>query len=235
MSVSLSAPMPATAGPARPRRLARVTGALYLALAALGMVGPLTIQSLLVVGDPGSTAANVASSSGRFVLAQAAWIAIVVVDVVISVGLYVLLRRFGRRLSALAAGFRILYSVVMAALLVNLFDAGRLLLGGTPTTGDMSRAQSALETFSAGFLVALVLFGFHLVLLGGLFLRSTYLPPVLSLLVVIAGLGYVIDSLGKLTTESYAGTLSTAVMVPAMIGEMGLALWLTVRGVRLAD
>ena len=236
MSLSATGPMPITtpptaSRPTAPRRLARGIGVLYLLLTGLAMVGPLTIQSLTVVGDPSATAANVAASSGRFALALAAWVAIVVVDVVIALGLYVLLRHVGKGLSMLAAGFRILYSVVMAGLMVNLFEAGHLLLADSPTSADMDRAQAALETFGTGFLVALVFFSVHLVLVGALFLRTSYLPRLLSLFVVLAGAGYMIDSLAKLTVDSYGGVLAAVVLTPAMIGEVGLALWLTIRGV----
>ncbi len=67
-----------------------------------------------------------------------------------------------------------------------------------------------------------------------LFWRSSYLPRVLSVLVAVAGAGYVIDSLAKLTVDSYGGALAMVVLTPAMIGEIGLALWLTIRGVRRA-
>ncbi len=234
MSLTVAEPMPATGPVAEPRRLARGIGVLYLLLAVLGMVGPLTVQSLLVPGDASATAANVAGSSGRFGLALGAWVTIVVVDVLISVAFYVLLRHVGQGLSMLTAAFRIVYSVVVAALLVFLFEAGRLLLTGSPSVAEMERAQIALETFSAGFLVALVFFGVHLVLLSRLLFRSSYVPRALSVLVALAGAGYVFDSLAKLTWESYGGALGVIVMVPAIVGEIGLGLWLTIRGVRSA-
>jgi len=45
---------------------------------------------------------------------------------------------------------------------------------------------------------------------------------------------FAVDSLAKLTVDSYGGVLAAVVLTPAMIGEVGLALWLTIRGVRRA-
>jgi cytochrome c biogenesis protein CcdA len=56
-------------------------------------------------------------------------------------------------------------------------------------------ALAALDTFSVGFLLALVLFGVHLVALGALLYRSHYLPRVLGVLLVAAGMGYIADGL----------------------------------------
>lgn len=114
-------------------RLARVTGLLYLVLAALGMFSPLVLDSLVVPGDAQATADNVRGSRWLFAGSLVTWLAIGAVDVAISVTFYLLLRPVSHMLSLLAA---------------------------------------ALDTFSVGFLVALVLFGAHLLALGFLLHRS---------------------------------------------------------------
>jgi hypothetical protein len=211
--------------------LARVTGAMYVALAVLGMLGPLTLESLLVVGDAEATAAEVKGSTGLFTASIGAWVTIVAVDVAISGTLYQLLAPAGRLLSLVSSAFRLTYSVLVGALLVHLFQA-RDALDGDPTATDRELGLQSLKTFSSGFLVALVFFGIHLALLGTLLLRSGYLPTVIGGLVLAAGFGYVVDSLASLTTDGYGGVLPVVLLTPAVLGEVGLALWLLVKGVR---
>lgn len=221
--------------PMSPKRLARITGALYLVLAVLGMLGPLTIESMVVPGDAAATADNIAASSTQWGISLAAWVIIVAVDVAISVLLYALLAPVSRTQSFLAAAFRVTYSVVMGALLVDLFSAHQLLRW--PGQGDTAETQALLhlETFADGFLAALVFFGIHLVFLGWLFGRSGYLPRFFGPLLMVAGAAYVVDSLAKLTVDGYGGMIHNGLMVPAVLGEIGLTLWLLIKGVRTSQ
>ncbi len=236
---AIATPLPRSAGPTAPaamspRRLARLTGVLYVLLVGLGMMGPLTLESMLVPGDAAATAANLRDGLTAYNLSLVAWLVIVAVDVAISLMLYVLLVPVSRGLALAAAAFRMVYSVVLGALLVELFVAHRLLTPetGVPDAEAQRQALAALETFSAGFLVALVFFGVHLVLLGVLLYRSRYVPRLLAVLLVAAGLGYAVDSLASLTVDSYGGALAAVLLTPAVVGEVGLTLWLLVKGVR---
>jgi hypothetical protein len=53
-----------------------------------------------------------------------------------------------------------------------------------------------------------VVFGFHLLVLGYLIFKSGYLPKLLGILVVVAGLGYQIDSFGLFLFPNYSMTIS---------------------------
>lgn len=214
------------------QRLAKTTGWLTLALAGLGMLGPLSLESLVIPGNAAATAASVTGSPWLLNLGLGAWIGIVVLDVLLSVTLYLLLTPAGRFLALVTAAFRLVYSAMIGALLVLPFLARTLLV---EDSGDVSSRQSqalaALEAFDVGFLVALVIFGFHLMVLGWLLFRSGYVPRVLSCLVVAAGLGYVGDSLFQLMTASGGGWLSAVLLTAAIVGELGLAVWLVTKGV----
>ncbi len=213
------------------RGLARIAGALSIALAVFAMMGPLTLEALLVPGDAAATAANIASSPA-YALSLGAWVVIVALDVALSVVLLVLLSPAGRSLSLLAAALRLVYSAALAALLTHLFSAHRLLTPeSAPSATAQERALEGLETFSDGFLVALVFFGLHLVALGVLFYRSRAIPRVLGLLLIAAGVGYVVDSSASLTVNGYGGIAAALLLTPAVLGEVGLALWLVVKGV----
>jgi Domain of unknown function (DUF4386) len=219
------------------RRLTRATGLLYLALAVLGMFSAMVLESLVVPGDAQATADSILGSRWLFGSSLVTWVVVVLADVAISVTLYLLLRPVSHTLSLLAAALRLVYSAVLAAVLLNLFDAFRLLTGaqGAAGLGESQRqamALAALDTFSAGFLLALVLFGVHLLLLGSLLCRSRYVPRVLGALLVAAGVGYIADSLAGLMLADHGGLVSAVLLTPAVVGELGLTAWLLLRGVR---
>jgi hypothetical protein len=218
------------------QRLARATGLLYLALAVLGMFSAMVLESLVVPDDARATADSLLGSRWLFGASLVTWLAVVALDVALSVTLYLLLRPVSHTLSLLAAAFRLVYSAVLAAVLLNLFDASLLLTGTQRAAGlgeqqRQAMALASIDSFSTGFLLALVLFGVHLVTLGFLLHRSRYVPRVVGVLLVAAGVGYVVDSLAGLFVAGHGGLVSAVLLAPAVVGEVGLTAWLLLRGV----
>ena len=178
-----------TAG--RSSGLARVTGLLYLVLAVFGMFSAIMLESLVVPGD--------ARGHGRQHPRRA--VAVRRQSRGLAGGPRRRCCRRGHPLPAAQAGQPRALAPrgslpprlcgVLGAVLLNLYDAFRLLTGAgarrVSTRKRQTMALAALETFSAGFLLALVLFGVHLLLLGFLLYRSRYVPRVLGVLLVAAG------------------------------------------------
>jgi hypothetical protein len=217
-------------------RLGRVTGLLFLVLAIFGMFAVLTLESLVVAGDAATTAANVLGSRWLFVGSLVAWLVVLAADIGASVTVYLLLEPVGRALSLVAAAFRLVYSANLGAVLLNLYDAYLLLIGAGRGVGldaqlRQTFALSSLETFSTGFLLALVVFGVHLAAVGVLFYRSRYVPRALGVLLVAAGVGYILDSLATFFVPGHGGLTSAVLVAPVVVGELGVTAWLLVKGV----
>jgi hypothetical protein len=79
--------------------------------------------------------------------------------------------------------------------------------------------------------LSLVFFGCSLFLLGYLVYRSEYLPAILGVLLLIAGSCYVIHSFIQILDPALAGKLFSWSLLPALPAELGLALWVLVKGV----
>jgi hypothetical protein len=78
-----------------------------------------------------------------------------------------------------------------------------------------------------------VCFGIHLALLGSLILTSGYIPKVLGVLLILAGAGYVIDTMANALLANYGDyetTFLLIVAVPSVIGEFAFTIWLLLRG-----
>jgi len=88
-------------------------------------------------------------------------------------------------------------------------------------------ALSFLTVFGFGTSInPLVFFGLHCFLVGLLILRSSYLPRAIGGLMVFAGLGWL-----TFLSPSLAKSLSPFNMLPGILGEASLSVWLLARGV----
>ena len=81
-----------------------------------------------------------------------------------------------------------------------------------------------------GFEIGLFFFSFHLLLLGYLALKSGYVPRILGVLLLVAGLGYLVDSAGLIILPNYPALLTNVLALPNLVGELALVVWLAFKG-----
>lgn len=217
------------------RRAARIAGVSYLAMFLLAIFANFVVrEGMIEPGSPAATVANITESIGLFRLGLVAFLAIFVLDVVIAWALHIVFRDVNRDVSLAAAWFRIVYTVLLGVALMSFFDVLELLGGsgflGT-LTADQVKTQTmlSLSSFESAWLIGLVAFGFHLVLLGGLIVRSGLVSKILGYTLVVAGVAYVADTLARGLLSDYAaveGLFLALVAVPSMVGEGWIGLWL---------
>jgi hypothetical protein len=219
------------------RTSAIVAGLGLLLMAILAPVANFGIlQKLVVLGDAITSANNIMASAGLFRLGICLFLIVAILDVVVAWALYVLLKPVHPSLSLLAAWLRLTYAAVFVSALNNLLIVLQLLNGSDylnafETNQLRAQAMLSLSAFTHGWDMGLAVFGLHLLVLGYVVFKSGNLPRFLGILVVIAGLGYLVDSLGKLLSPSYNLTISLF----TFIGEVLLILWLLWRGVKGFD
>lgn len=92
----------------------------------------------------------------------------------------------------------------------------------------MGCAVGAMNSFRPGTLPvnALVFFGVYCLLIGYLISKSTFLPRVLSILMVIGGLGWL-----TFLSRSLANALTPYNMAPGILAETLLTVWLLIPGI----
>jgi hypothetical protein len=140
----------------------------------------------------------------------------------------------GPVLSALMATFRILTAatVAMSAILFM----GPLVVAasahGFPANSPMADVALALSKLrGTGANAAMVFFGIHLSLLGYLVSRSTFLPRVLGYFLMIAGIGYVANSITRSLGPGLIDPLFPFLAASWAIAEWAFTLWLLVKAV----
>jgi Domain of unknown function (DUF4386) len=217
----------------RQAALASGLGLLLLAiLAAIVNFG--VLQKLIVVGDAQTTAQNIAAAQGLFRLAIGGFFAVAILDVVVAWGLYFVFQSVNRSLSLLAATFRVVYATMLAIAVNNLLGASQLVSGAEFRKAfgtDQLQAQMMvlLGAFQSGWDLALIVFGLHLFVLGILVFRSGKTGlRVLGVLVMAAGLGYLIDGGGKVLVPNYSLTIA----MYTFVGEPLLMFWLLWKAIR---
>jgi Domain of unknown function (DUF4386) len=138
----------------------------------------------------------------------------------------------------LTAWFRLASTALLGVALIFLFPVLRLVSGAGYLTALEAGQLNAhvtvfLEGFNYAWLIGLVCFGIHLALLGSLVLTSGHIPKALGVLLILAGAGYVIDTLANALLANYGDyetTFLLIVAVPSLIGEFAFTVWLLLRG-----
>jgi hypothetical protein len=226
---------PLTRKTVTPRRAARIAGVSYVAIFLLAIFANFVVREGMVDSDnAAATVANITGSIGLFRLGMIAFLVVFVVDVLISWALHMILREVDHDLSLGAAWFRLVYTTFLGVALVFFYQALQLVGDGgvaAAFTADQVNAQAmiAFESFNNVWLVGLVAFGVHLVIIGYLLIRSGYVSKALGYLLIAAGVAYGLDTVAHTLLDNYsdfASVLLVMVAVPSMIGEGWLGLWL---------
>jgi len=133
----------------------------------------------------------------------------------------------GPLLGALNRAASLSYVVVTILLYQLLNPVNRPIALGALAAG-LAGCTISLFSLSAVLHVRdLVLFGIQCVLVGYLIFESTFLPRVLGVLMIIAGLGWL-----TFAWPALAAALTPFNLIPGMIGEGITLVWLLVKGVQ---
>ena len=218
------------------------TGAIVagLGLLIMAILAPIAqfgvMQKLVMPGDAKATVENIMASAALFRTGIFIFLFVAILDVVVAWGLYTLLKPANKRLSLLAGWFRVVYAVIFAVALTNLLNVLQLLNGVDSLKAielDQLYAQGmlSLSAFQSAWDIGLVIFGLHLLVVGYLAFQSGYVPKWLGVLLVIAGIGYMVDSFGKFLVPNYNLTIAGF----TFIGEVLLIFWLLWKGIKGFD
>lgn len=228
---------PQRTGRGAPKLEARLAGAAYLYIVAAGLFVELAVRSALVA--PRDAAATAASILGAEQLYRAGFVAeqmMLACDVIVAVLLYRVLRPAGETLALLAAAFRLTMAAMLGVNALNHFDP-IVWFEHAGAAHELSAAHvqelalHALHVQAAGYSAGLLFFGFSCLFAGAVIMRATFLPRLLGWLLVLAGVCYLVNSLAGFLAPGFARALFPYILVPCLIAELSLGLWLLMAGV----
>lgn len=142
----------------------------------------------------------------------------VVFDVIVAWALYELYK--SHHLSILSTLFRMMHAAIMGVAIFALPVALRA------TSAEEVLMQ--VDIFNFIWLIGLLFFGIHLMLLARILAR----PKIIAIFLSIAGAMYMLDTVAHFLLpdyDAYASIFLALVAIPSIVGEMSLALWLLLK------
>src|SRR6476620_9383355 len=168
-----------------PKKLARLAGVFYLMDVAFGP-GMYALRKLVVMGDAAKTASNILAHTTLYQLGFAGNLIAIATYVAVTALFYELFKPVNRTVSLLAAFFSLMGCAILGVGCV-LYLAPLLALasGQAPAL-----ALLLLKLYAQSFNTSIVFFSLYCLLIGYLIFRSTFLPRILGVGMMLAGLGW---------------------------------------------
>jgi Domain of unknown function (DUF4386) len=216
---------------------AKVVGFTYLIAMATSMFAELYARAPLIVGGNAmQTAMNIAASERLFRIGSVIHLLTFASDAVLAVALYVILRPINRNVALLAASWRLVDCSILAVNMLNDFAVLRLVSGADylrafDTKQLQSMARLLISVEAAGFQIGFVFLGLGSTVFSYLWLTSRYIPRALAVWGIFSSLVLAVFTLAIMVFPAMAA-MGLSYMAPMFFYEVGLGLWLLVKGLR---
>lgn len=209
------------------RSTALVIGISLLVMAVAAGIAFGAIHSTLIdISQAEQTMDNLQANLSQWYMEILFWVVIIITDLLVSWGIFHYFKKESMKLSAMTAGFRVIYTVILAAAVSQLVAVSSSVQGG-----NTQRVMLLLTRFDRIWSFGLIVFGIHLILLSVASFR--YENKVLGILLLAAGISYfLIHTMeGFLPRFSdFTGRLESILTIPMTLGEMVFALWMIIWG-----
>ncbi|GET20338.1 DUF4386 domain-containing protein [Prolixibacter denitrificans] len=218
------------------RNSAQIAGIAILIMAAVAAFTYGYIHNSLVVPNHSETTiGNLKASTWLFRTEIVGWHFILLCDVVVAWALYKFFKDENQLLSQVTAILRLIYAAFLGGAVFKLISILRIINGEAGIAPELAGQQmlSFLKSFESTWSFGLIIFGFHLLLLGFLALQSKAIHSSWGVLLILAALSYITihsSKIGFPQFDSQIKTAETILSLPMALGEVGFAVWLIIRG-----
>lgn len=215
-------------------RTARLAGALYLLMAPFAAFSLSVRFSAFVHADAEQTVANIAAAESQVLFAIVTWLVAQTLSIFLVLALYKVLRPVDKSRALLMVVLALIGVPIIVLNELNQF-AVLFLMSGADYLQSLDPAQLQaqvmffLHMHEHGIQIGHIFWGLWLLPFGYLVLRSGFLPSVLGVLLIVAGIGYLIDLAIYLALPE----LNLTVTQYTFVGELLLPLWLLAKGVNV--
>lgn len=212
------------------RIFAKITGHALLLMAVIaGFAFGYAFPTLFNPNQLDVVQSNLAINLQLYELMLLAILIVLLLDILVSWSLYKYFKEYNQKIAILAGAMRMAYTVLFG---IALFYLGKNAC--QPLASNAIIVQN-IQLFQSIWSAGLILFGIHLLLVGFLMKLHTRIPKMLWYLALIAGALYIIVHFLKLilSHSAWVGDLEMILALPMAVGELGLAIWLIVKGGRL--
>ncbi len=215
-------------------RFALIAGIAMLFMGTTPYAEFFVYHKLVLSGSAEATLKNILANKNLFISGIFAYLVNFIADVVAAWAFYGLLKPVNEMLSLLTAWFRLVYTVISLSALLNLLTVLRLVNSSENLTifdEDQLHYQVmfSLHAFRDGWSFAYYFFGIHLILLGYLIFKSTYIPRIIGVLLIADGLGWIISTMQPVLFRH----INFDFIAITYFGELVLLFWLLIKGPKI--
>lgn len=217
----------------------RLSGLGYLVIFLTGFFSNFyVLENLFVLGNAEATLNNIIENEMLFRYGIAGFILMVIFDLLLAWTFYILFRQVSDKLSLLSSWLRLVNAAIFGVALFKLINVLQIITDSNYKNifdKNIKEAQIMISylDFNNIWLIGLLFFGLHLLLLGYLIFKSEFIPKFIGILLFIAGLGYLVDSFAHFLLpnyNSYKEIFELIVILPGVIGELSFTIWLLING-----
>ena len=216
---------------------ARLAGLFYFILGVFAYYALMYIpKKIMVRGDTALSADNLLAHEFLYRTGIASHLISVITFLFLALSLYKLFKQTNAEKAKLLVAL-VVVQVPIVFLLETLNMTCLMILKGQvlrslPIEQSKDLAMLFLKIHGYGINILEVFWGLWLIPFGQLVYKSVFIPRVLGVLLIIAGIGYAIDSLTFLLLPEYRSITQTVAFILAGLGEGSIILWLLIVGVR---
>jgi len=189
--------------------IAFITSILFVTL-----VDDFILANFVVPGDTAALARDIEANGRLLGFAIVGYLIILVLDSIIGLALYVVLKTANKNLASLMSVLRLLYAFI---LIIGLFALVFQIID--------------VYDFASIKLLGYIFFALHIFVLGYSVFKSEYIPKSLGILLVVASFTYIVFFVDFHLSE----TLEVIIMSTMAIAELSLSIWLMVKRNRLPE
>ena len=178
------------------------------------IVDDILLANFVVPGDTEALVRDIEAIGRRFGYAVVGYLLVLVLDAIIGLALYVVLKPANKFLAALTAVLRLLYAftliIALLALWFHIID---------------------VYNYASIKLLGYLFFALHIFVLGYSVFKSAYIPKSLGILLVFASFTYIVFFVEFNLPE----ILGVIIMLTMAIAELTLSIWLMLKRNRLPE
>ncbi len=178
------------------------------------LVDDFLLANFVVPGDTAALARDVEANGRLFGFAIVGYLIVLVLDAIIGLALYVVLKPANKNLASLTAVLRLLYAFT---LIIALFALAFQIID--------------VYNYASIKLLGYLFFALHILILGYAVFKSAYIPKSLGILLVVASFTYIVFFVDLNLPEA----LGIIIMLTMAVAELSLSIWLMVKRNRLPE
>jgi hypothetical protein len=215
---------------------ARLAGIYYLIIAITGFYGIMYVPSkIMVKGDAAATMSNLLANEFLFRTGTVANL----IDAIAFIFLVLSLHRLFKPVNENQAKLMLIFVLVQIPIffLAEAFNISALMIakGELMKSIDITQRQDMvmlfLKTYDYGQMLLATFWGLWLIPFGILMYQSGFMPRLLGILLILGGIGYILEVLTYLLLPDFRLLLSNITMPLYSLAEIGTLLWLLIKGV----